>query len=225
LLDAPADRGRAAATEPGAQQSFGARSLLLVALAGAYALALWTRRLWRSPRARRAAILAACVCSRARAWLRVAARWIQQSRASEERVELEHYWTRFERLIASHVLGYPERSEFLATAQSLLANQAIAPVQATRMQHLAPANAHVGNVRATARRAIPYAPIVEDGKSQDGVVLAPGQALVLPTKRAARDRRGALGHAHLGSSLLCSSAACRSPCSRSRRTATARRCR
>jgi DNA-binding NtrC family response regulator len=193
LEGGPAELAGAAPAE--ATRGLGLRSLLLVLLAATYGVALATRRVWRSPRMRRAGLKGAAAVVSLALVLAAAAQWSRRSERAERTGDLERYWGSFERLLRSGALGHPEPDELARRVQALLSEKAIAPVPSARLESLAPAGAVLLGERRTARRGLPYAPFSvqgaasgasaapaggEDARAANlGVSIAPGEALVL----------------------------------------------
>lgn len=183
VLDPPSPGALAAESGADEGMRLPLPSLMLVLLVAMYALALATRRAWRTPSARRRGLTAAAVLLSLSLAAVIAARY-QTRHAKEQRVEeLSAYWRRFETLLRSGALGHPEAEALQLEAQTLLAGKAITPHPEWIATHLAPAGATLLAERASAQRALPFRPIVPEGRSDrdppEGVLLDPGEALEL----------------------------------------------
>ena len=178
--------------EPGALFENPVMPLLLL---GLYGLALLTRGLWRSRRARALGLGAGAVLLLAAGALVLLERAAEENRRELLRGEVEDYWRAFEGLVHSGALGHPEPGDLRSLADALLSGETITPVASDEFLHLVPADALLDEERHTARRGIPYRPVGRlDAAAAGGsgrpegpgrpLVLQPSDRLSLPLPRA-----------------------------------------
>ncbi len=177
--------GGSALAERGESESAAAptirRPLLLLLLGATFGLALVTRGLWRSRRARRLGVIGATAVLASSAALAVAARLSMESELDQHREEVIHYWARFERLLRAGALGHPEPPALVADVEALLSGESIAPRPPATYVHLAPPETSALPAERTTRRGIPFEPFAPSGApdGERGLVLAPGDVTVL----------------------------------------------
>jgi DNA-binding NtrC family response regulator/HAMP domain-containing protein len=176
LEAAPAGARSVGATQARAPKP---RLLLLGLLAATYALALLTRSVWRRPGTKLRGLGAAATLLALATGASFYARHTAESAARQRATDLVEYWGRFEALVRSRALGNPEPQALVDLAGTLLAGGSVPPVPETSFAHLAPAEAELGPELATARRALPYRQILRPDGGAPGVLLAPGESLVL----------------------------------------------
>ncbi len=181
LLDAPSAAAEQAALSSEDEYRLPLPSLMLVLLVGMYGLALATRRVWRTADARRRGMLAAVVLIVLSLSAVVAARYQTRQDDEQRRSDLAGYWNRFDALLRSGALGHPEADVLQRNAQALLSGKAISPQPEFIASHLAPPNATLLPLRVTAQRALPFRPMVPEGRLEsdpsEGVLLDPGEEL------------------------------------------------
>lgn len=178
VLDPRPERAPAAAT---ATDEGGGRPYLLIGLAVLYGLALWSRSVWREPRARRKGLELAAAALAIAGVIAVSLVLLRQRDARERLAAIERYGDSVEALIASGVLGAPEPQELLRDLAALLEGESIPARPPHDFLPLLPGGAQLGEERATQRRGIPFAPIELPGRPRlAGVTLSPAQLLALP---------------------------------------------
>ena len=160
-------RGRLRLAPPGDEAAGGAHSgppartgrpLVFLGLAAVYGLALWTRRVWRRPRARLIGLAGAVVFVA----LAFGVAWLLRTSAENERAtrrrELTVYWAGFEELLRAGALGHPEPAALVEDVEALLSGRGVAPVFPGPIAHLAPRGARLLGIERTARRGISFRP-------------------------------------------------------------------
>jgi len=176
----PADSGLGATGSSG-EYRLPLPSLMLVLLVAMYGLALTTRRVWRTAGARRRGLIAATVLLALSGAAVLAARYQTRQDQEQRSSELAGYWRRFDSLLRSGALGHPEPELLQREAQALLSGKAISPRPQIIATHLAPEGATLLQERVTAQRALPFRPMVPEGRAandnSEGVLLDPGDSL------------------------------------------------
>ena len=166
-LPAGALRGRAPA----------ARVFVPIALALLYGLALWTRRIWRRPRAVRLGAALAALAVLAAFGIVEVVRWRQASERAAVRAGLERYAADFGELVSSGALGRPEPNELLRRARALLDGRGLETFETAEFRPFALAGHALGALERTWSRGFPFQRFREGAEAggAEGFALAPGQ--------------------------------------------------
>lgn len=180
VLDARSPSAPTTAAASGDDEG-GERPYLLLALAALYGLALWSRRVWREPRARRIGLRVAAAFAVLAGMVGITARVLRQRATDVRSAEIEAYWSSFEALLGSGLLGQPEGPELLREVETLLQGGSIPPQPQSAYLALIPGGASAGETLRTPRRGTPFTPIVAAGRAPlAGLTLSPAQSLSLP---------------------------------------------
>ena len=184
VLDPPPPNSDLGATSAPSEYRLPLPSLMLVLLVAMYGLALATRRVWRKPGARRRGLAIAGGLLLLSLSAALAARYLTRQEAQARSSSLAGYWGKFDALLRSGALGHPEPEALQLEVQALLSGKAISAQQDFVATPLAPAGATLMPQRLTAQRALPFRPIVPQGRLEsdptEGVSVAPGESLMLP---------------------------------------------
>ncbi|MEO6708553.1 MAG: hypothetical protein ABIP42_03195, partial [Planctomycetota bacterium] len=184
VLDAPPPDSELGGAATSGEYRLPLPSLMLVLLVAMYGLALATRRVWRKPRTRRRGLSFAAVLLLISLSAALAARYVTRQEAEQRSTSLEDYWGRFDGMLRSGALGHPDPVTLQTEVAALLSGKAISAQQEFVFTHLKPDGAMLLPERLTAQRALPFRPIVPEGRLQsdpgEGVSLSPGESLILP---------------------------------------------